>query len=271
MALSAGEDDESDLDADDPAAVARSAERAAQERRAEQDRARTAAGTRRERSSRSAYEEALRSLQGQRAQLERKLRELAVMQRDLESKLMKETGRAGSPSPAGEAERAQAEAEMQAARAALDGQREAASELERMREAERLYARVERHGVARKRTAEEERAEREFVESVHGDMAQAEKELRLLMGQQGAGPEPMKDQELRLEELHRQLEGVEGARASAAAGSRAAMDREIAALHRALALQEKNLKKGDSEQAVRELRERLRELEGARKSSTRIE
>ena len=269
MALPAGEDEESDLDADAPAAAAGSSERAAQERRAEQDRARAAAGTRRERSSRAAYEEALRSLQGQRAQLEQKLRELAVMQRELESKLGKEPGRAGSPSPAGEAERAQAEAEMRAARAALDGQREAVSELERMREAERLYARVERQGIAR--NAEEERAEREFVESVHGDMAQAEKELRLLMGQQGAGPEAMKDQELRLEELHRQLEGVEGARASAAAGSRAAMDREIAALHRALALQEKNLKKGDSEQAVRELRERLRELEGARKSSTRVE
>jgi hypothetical protein len=265
MALSAGDDEESDLDAEASAASARSAQRAAQERRAEEDRARVAAGARQERSSRAAYEEALRSLQGRRAQLEQKLLELAVMQRDLERKIMAEQGRAGSPSPAGEAEREQAEAEMRAARAAVDGEREATAELGRMREAERMNAPVERQGAQRKRTAEEERAEREFIESTRGGMA--ERAVRP-MGQQARDLRPLRIRSLGLKSRSFSSKGRRG-RALLAVRLAWRWTRDPACASSALAPRRRTRK--DSDQAMRELRDRLRELEGARGSSTCVE
>lgn len=280
--------------------TAPAADDAGDQQHIEEDAARAEAAPRKP-LSKAEYEEAVRQFRIRRAEFEKQVRafeerqraferEFEAVQRDFRRMLEQQgQGWTGSPEASelaerervetemhktraqedarAHAERERVEAEMRGARAAMDGERKALAESEREYAAalavtQADWERAERYQDLRL-DADRERAKREIAE--------AQKRLESLMGLQGQRSQDAAELQRRIDELKSRLAVYEQARAASQLGSRAAMDREIEALRRAIELQEKNRKDGESEQALREMRERLRELESAREGRIRLE
>lgn len=208
--------------------------------------------------------EAERALRGAqiRDQQEHAERALAEAGEQIERELGERSGRARMEADAEVREQIARELGERSGRERMESEVQARAQ--RDEERQRLVrSELEREIAAQRRGGHEAR------EHIEQALAELEKQLERSRRQSGAGSEATADLERRLEALRYRLLAEGDGRSRGA--SRAAMDREIAELHRALALQQKNMKKGDSDRAVRELRERLQELEGVTQGDGGVE